>query len=84
MVPVLQMREFMAERVDQARILQQVSAPDLDQSDLDRAIVEARSPPTLDAGAFGFDDAEAQSERLGDLARVAIQSRHDAVARCSI
>ena len=77
MVPVLQVSEFMAEGVQQTRVPERFAGDDVDQANLDRAVLETGAVAAFRPCAFGDDRAVPQAEGLRDALGVAGQTHEE-------
>ena len=84
MIEVAQMGQLMAERVDEARVLEGSAGRGVAQSDPDRSVREADAITTLDVRALGLEDAIAQAESGADPLRVPLQPGHQLHLRPAI
>src|SRR5262245_60163158 len=65
-VEVPQVRELVAQRVHEARVLERAAGRRVAQADPDAAVGVADAVAAADVGALRLDGAEAQAETLGD------------------
>ena len=78
-VEVAQVRELVAERVHQARVLERAPGQRVAQPDPDRAVGVADAVAPLHVGALGRDLLVPQAEAAGDALRIRIEPFHQAV-----
>ena len=84
MVEVAQVREFVTQRVDQARVFERFARHRVGQADADGAVVVADAIATPDVGAFRLDRVVAKPEGLGDPTAVAIQLSDQVATRFAV
>ena len=73
-VEVPEVRELVAERVHEARVLERAARGGVAQADLDRAVRVADSVSAADTCALGGDRAVAEPESPREPLRIAIQA----------
>ena len=72
-VEVAQVRQLMAERVDEARVLERPAGRGMEQPDADRAVAVADAEPALHLRSLGLDHPIAEAEDARDAQRVAFE-----------
>ena len=72
-IEMAEMRELVAERVDQARVLERSTRRRVLQADADRPVPVADAQPALHLRALGLDRAVAESEDPRDARRIAFE-----------
>jgi len=75
-VEVAQVRELVAEGVDEARVLERPTRRRVHQPDADGAVGEADAVAPLDVGALRLEHAIGESEARADPQRVPLQTSH--------
>jgi len=76
-IEVLQVRELVAQRVHEARVLERLARGHVPQPDLDAPIVVADAVAPLHVGAFGIERPIPQAEACTDAIRISPQSPHE-------